>query len=58
MGRMHKRIENNPTVEEVKKTLSQQNPALRIQVYNSRWKRIWNLIKNPFTYIIYGRIEY
>lgn len=60
MATEHKTIppSNEPTVEGVKKTMDQQNPALSIQVYNSIWKRIWNLIKNPFTYIFNGRIEW
>jgi hypothetical protein len=32
--------------------------AMRIQTNISFWRRLWNLIKNPFTYLFYGRIEY
>lgn len=46
------------TKEQFVKIHEAQNPALRIQTASPFLTRIWNLIKNPFTYIFYGRIEY
>jgi len=56
----HKTIkpEEPITKEMIEKVHQKQNPALTIQVYNSICRRIWNLIKNPFTYIFNGRIEW
>ena len=33
-------------------------PSIKIESPYPLWKRIWVLIKNPFTYIFCGYIEY
>jgi len=33
-------------------------PSLRIESPYSFWKRVWVILKNPFTYIFYGYVEY
>ena len=33
-------------------------PSMKITSSYPLWKRIWVLIKNPFTYIFYGYVEY
>ena len=33
-------------------------PSIKIESSYPLWKRIWVLIKNPFTYIFCGYVEY
>ena len=33
-------------------------PSIKIESTYPLWKRIWMLIKNPFTYIFCGYVEY
>jgi len=40
----------------VQQTLSA--PALVINSKDNFGKRVWNLIKNPFTYLFFGKIEW
>ena len=56
------KIMGNPkrTREEIRDAIkkTKMKKSIKIKSSYSLWKRIWVLIKNPFTYIFCGYVEY
>ncbi len=53
---MIKKKITTPSIKIVKKKIT--TPSIKIESSHPLWKRIWVLIKNPFTYIFCGYVEY